>query len=636
MGTNESPFTQQPSLALRQPLVRYGQHQALHPQQSEITLPSSKVGEKSRMIVSHAICDTSQSTTNTCARKYYVPTELRTGFLVAFCLVTLIIFALIQVAAAAALGAQGLDSLAVFPSVVRRGVSPQSSNPVCAAPGASCAPNPGIWSNVSSLETAPPVGAPPPGSWTRADSMYLLGAYVPTFTAILFSIWWKCVFARLKDMEPYYQLTRLQGAEAKDSLFLSYSNAVLPVVLFKSFWSRHWTTFIGAINMSLVTLCTLFAAETLHIRSVGDGCGVVADAKGDFNDDCKMQLAMQPALGFLLGIVMLAICLGTSVLLMRLRRHRTGLSAEATSVAGIASLANAIVEQRSTQHPTTHSRRFAIIVPGESDTNCPGPTPSIQDTIQKLPEASRLAESQSTKHVPREMRIVSLIAFLLYQVAILFLVVYYSFVSKPGTNNALEDFMDSESFGVRLLMTALGLGTKFYWGWIERYMRRMCPMIAMAGPNGATAQESVLMVSHSHPIRAMFSRNTWKHRRLGLVTLMAVLTEALVVLLNTLPFSTATAYMAWRISVILSIVILGPMILTTLAVMRWITRVKRFSAKPELAESIADVVMMVQDTATWATLGGLPKRERDRVVDGWQARFAVRVVDRRWKIVVLR
>jgi hypothetical protein len=635
MAASGRPVTQQPLPASRPSFLPHAPYEALHTHASESNLPSTQGGEKTRMIVDHATCEAIQLTTDAGGRKFYIPTELRTGFLVAFCLVTLLVFALLQIAAAASLGAEGLESLSVFPTVARRGASPQSTDP-CNS-GATCAPAPGSWANPSSLETTPAiVGAPPPGSWTRADSTYLLGAYVPTFAAIVFSIWWKCVFARLKEMEPYYQLTRFHGAEAKDSLFLSYSNAMLPAILFKSFWSRHWTTFIGAVNMSLVTICTLLAAETLHISSVGDGCGVIADAKGDFNEDCKMRLAMQPALGFLLGFIVLAMFLGTSLLLMRLRRHPTGLSAEATSIAGVASHTHAIIEQRLLQNSSTSSHRFTIIAPSDYDTKCSEPTPSIQAVIQQLPEASRLVDSRSGKHVPREMRMLSLIAFLIYQVATVVLIVYYSFVSKPGTKNTLEEFMDSETFGVRLFMTAVGLGTKFYWGWIERYMRRMYPILAMAAPNGATAQESVLMVSHSHPVTALFNRSTWRHRRLGLVTLMTVLTEVLVVLLNTIPFSTATAYMAWRISVILSIIFLGPMILTTLSVMRWMTHVRQIDAKPDIPESIADVLVMIQDMTIWTSLGGLPERERNSVVNSWQARFAVRIIDRRWKIVVLR
>ncbi|KAF3037221.1 hypothetical protein E8E12_004940 [Didymella heteroderae] len=636
MATTGQPFIQQPSPASRQSLSQHAPRTTLYIQYPDSSFPSTQEGEKSRMIVNTSTLGIKQSIVK--GKRCYVPTELRTSFLVTFCLVTLLIFTLLQIAAAASLGAEGLESLSVYPSAVKRGASPRSSDPSC-PPGATCAPAPGSWTNPSSLETSQLAGAPPPGSWTPADSTYLLGAYVPTLVAIVFSIWWKCIFARLGEMEPYYQLARPCGADAKDSLLLSYSNAMLPVILFKSFWFKHWRTFIGAVNMSLVTLCTLFAAETLHLKGVGDGCGVIVDAKGDFNDDCEMQLAMQPALGFSLGVVMLAILLGASLLLMKLRQHPTGISAEATSIAGIASLSDAIVEQRSSRYPSCPSHRFAIMT-SRVDINGTDftleDTPGRQATTQRLLEASRLIDPPSTHCEPREMRILSLTTFLLYEAATLFLIVYYGFVSEPGTNNSLEDFMDSETFGVRLFMTTIGLSIKFYWGWIERYMRRMSPIIAMAAPNGATAQKSVLMASHSHPITALFSRSTWKHPLLGLVTLMAVLTEILVILLNTIPFSTATAYLAWRISVIMSIMILSLMIFMTLAVMRWITRVRKISAKPDVPESIADVLVLVQDTDTWASLGGLPEKERNRVLNSWQARFAVRTVDSRWKIIVLR
>ena len=145
------------------------------------------------------------------------------------------------------------------------------------------------------------------GSWTKADPLYFLGAYFPTLIVIMFSIWWKCIFARLKEMEAFYQLTQVGRAEAKDSLLLSYSTVMLPVLLVKSLRSKHWLAFVGAFNMSLTTVCTLYAAETLHLKGVGEGCGVIVDAEGEYNEGFEMLLAMQPALGFVLGAVLLAV-----------------------------------------------------------------------------------------------------------------------------------------------------------------------------------------------------------------------------------------------------------------------------------------------------------------------------------------
>ncbi|KAF2856363.1 hypothetical protein T440DRAFT_463709 [Plenodomus tracheiphilus IPT5] len=120
--------------------------------------------------------------------------------------------------------------------------------------------------------TSPPT-APPPGSYTSSNGLgtrkYFIGAYLPTLVAILLSIWWKCIFHRIKEMEPFYQMARPGGAKAEDSLLLRYHGATLPGVFFSSIWSRHLLAFLGSLNMALITLCTLLASETMYLDSEG-------------------------------------------------------------------------------------------------------------------------------------------------------------------------------------------------------------------------------------------------------------------------------------------------------------------------------------------------------------------------------
>lgn len=421
------------------------------------------------------------------------------------------ISALLQITAAASLGAEGLEALAVHSSNAKREAFPQTTASVC-LPNTSCVPDPTDWSISSEPNGSYPTTLPTtprPGSWTKADPLYFLGAYVPTLAAILFSIWWKCVSARLKEMKPYYQLNRTSGAEAKDSLLLSYSTVMLPVVLVRSFRSKHWLTFNGTVIIALITVCTLFAAATLHLKGVGEGCGIVVEAKGDSNEDCKMQLTMQPVLGFLLGVVLLTVVSATLLLLRQLSHCRSGLFAEATSIVCIACLSNSISVQKPLQSARLSLLRFMMRPPiATGATPIVETTPLTLEVLSGLLDACRNTDTRGRRHEPREMHLTSLALFLCYQAATLFLVVYYSFVTEPGTGNVLEDFMGSQSFGTRLLMTAIGLGIKFYWSWIERYVRRMSPFVDIASPKGSTAQKSILLASPSHPITALIKRST--------------------------------------------------------------------------------------------------------------------------------
>jgi len=601
-------------------------------------------------------------------RKYYTPTELRAPVLVAFCVLTLGVFVLLQLATASFVGAPGLHAL-----VARSAQSELPPPPPDCSPGATCAPAPGSWTNPDveptpspTAPTAPPPGsytdpnvddpnenteatpppstAPPNGSWTGTrgwqPSYYFVGAYLPTLAAIIFSIWWKCAFLRMKEMEPFYQMARPGGAAAEDSILLSYPETSLSKVLWSSFVSHHWLSFLGALNMVLVTICTLFASETLFISSTGDACGVIVNPTSDTNDGCHMQLSMRPALAWALSAVLFAIFALTVTAIARLQHQVSGILAEATSIAGVASLYSADMANESSRSLHIRSRRYALV-----SSEATGATSIVETTstsfqypiiepTQPVPMATK-----SQHHI--SMHPAALAMFWLFLSGVLFLILYYRFVSKPGTQNLFEDFMDSQSFGVRLFMTVLGLIIKFYWGWIEEYMRRVSPYAALASPHGATAAQSVLVTSPSNPVTALFYGNTWRNLLLGVVTLMAVLSEALVITLTAIPFSTATAYRAFELSVYISVAILGSMFVTVPAVLVWKIGCLYRVRIPDMPGCIADVFELLGNPAGWDSLGMMTLKERDRAVRGWRVRFTLQQMQESesaepvWRIVTL-
>lgn len=566
--------------------------------------------------------------------KYYVPTALRTPVHLAFCLLALIVFALLQVGAAAYVGAHGLESLVKSPSSEKRAAFAQSSDLPYCPPGATCASDPASSSNPydPGYSVKPPT-APNAGSYGSSDATYFLGAYVPTLVAIGFSIWWKCIFARLKETEPFHQLTKPGGARADDSLLLSYAGSMLPVVILKSFLSRHWLTMIGAVNMVLITVCTLFAAETMFLIGDGDGCGVIVDAEGDYNEDCHIKLTMRPALGFILGVILFAVVFLAILVVSILRRSSTGLLAEATSIAGVSLLASPQLCRVSRQELKNSRSRYTIS-PSQSGPNVlvelqQGAAPPSVQPLDDL----RVKLTRTKKEGHWEMSPYSLTLFLLFQAGILVFIIYYRYVSKPGTGNALENFMNSESCGVRLFMTVLGLGTKFYWGWIEKYVRNAWPYLMLAAPQGATADQSVLVKSSAHPFTALFHRSTWESPLVAAVTLMATFSELLVITLNTVPFTRATAYKAFKISVYISTVILALMIATNAALIIWrIVNIRKPNI-PHIPECIADVLDLVDDAQGWDALGALKEKERDGVVRNWDQNYGIRKQNDRRVIV---
>ena len=65
-------------------------------------------------------------------------------------------------------------------------------------------------------------------------SRTFLYLYFPTIVAVIFSIYWAWIDLETKRLEPYYQLSKKDGALGKDSLLLHYPFDFVPLVPFKA------------------------------------------------------------------------------------------------------------------------------------------------------------------------------------------------------------------------------------------------------------------------------------------------------------------------------------------------------------------------------------------------------------------
>jgi hypothetical protein len=115
-------------------------------------------------------------------------------------------------------------------------------------------------------------------------SQTFLYLYLPTILAIIFSILWNWIDLQVKRLEPYYQLSKSNGAPGKDSLLLHYPFDFVPFVPFTAIrnryglWTifltvltyfRHWAVFWASTAVVVVTWglvpvqAGLFASETI-------------------------------------------------------------------------------------------------------------------------------------------------------------------------------------------------------------------------------------------------------------------------------------------------------------------------------------------------------------------------------------
>jgi hypothetical protein len=150
----------------------------------------------------------------------------------------------------------------------------------------------------------PPVCAPAPTlfsgfqDWT--DAQYFYGAYLPTLLAVIYSSFWDMAFMKLRELEPFFRLSKSRGAPASDSLLLRYGTASLPVALYLSIKNRDGQIIMASLVSLILTVTVPFASEVLYIGTKGTCPG----------DDCQPYLASRLVLAKLEeGLIGAVLCL---------------------------------------------------------------------------------------------------------------------------------------------------------------------------------------------------------------------------------------------------------------------------------------------------------------------------------------
>ncbi|KAI8936338.1 hypothetical protein NX059_006752 [Plenodomus lindquistii] len=509
-------------------------------------------------------------------KKFYKPGALRTFHLLAFCVVALAIGTLLQITAAAYRDRPSIQGLINGPVNVRARQVITSDVPT---PTQELR---GVIGTDSFILPDPSFtrGNDNPAKTTDSAITKMLiptqGTDDPTQTLYSFVFQTSTELATAPNPNSY---TSSKGL-GQGQYFIGAYLPTLPEVFFSSIWSRHLLAFLGALNMGLIILCTLLSSETMYLESEGTLCGIQAGSEGESNPDCIMTLRMRQEYAWAVGAILFAVALFTVWVIVFTCPRVTGLHNDPTSIAGHASLMDDDLIKELCDSHQDHTKRYALVQSHEN-----GPVTIVSTRTNR----------SGSKHGHFSMHPALLITFWLAQIGILVMLFYYRFVSKPNTGNKFEDFMNSQDIGVSTFMTALGLGVKFYWGWIEGYMRTMRPYLALASPHGATAAQSVLLRSPSHSVTTLLQAETWKYPLLAIVTFMSLLSEVLVIMLNGVPFTPSLLRKAFDISVFASIVILFAMIVSLSVVIVWGLSKKTRRCLPEAPECIAHVIELLGD-----------------------------------------
>ncbi|KKY14026.1 hypothetical protein UCDDS831_g08501 [Diplodia seriata] len=151
--------------------------------------------------------------------------------------------------------------------------------------------------------------------------------------------------------------------------------------------------------------------------------------------------------------------------------------------------------------------------------------------------------------LPLLLRPAMLVVFQLVLLGLLAILLYYWF---NGVSSPLEDFLNSQTYGPKLMMSCFGIVIRTWWSEIARAIHTMEPYRRIA-LGRASAHSSILAPTSPHAIPAIFSSLRRRHFFPAYLSLLAVLSEILIVTLASVPFYIATLLEAFRVSVFVSL-----------------------------------------------------------------------------------
>ncbi|KAK4464721.1 hypothetical protein QBC42DRAFT_317475, partial [Cladorrhinum samala] len=302
--------------------------------------------------------------------------------------------------------------------------------------------------------------------YSLTATRYFLAAFAPILIAVIFSIPWTIVDTTMKRMEPFYRLSRLQGATATKSLCLTYSARVPGMRILDSGLPRDWELSLSAVLVLLSKALTALSPEAVRISLIGT-CKANVSCDGGF-------LSVSRETARAVEAFLSAMALLTIILIVRQWNRPSAVYSEPFSLGGLWKLTNnpVILQDLSSisaeqldadRHALAKSLdgpnvRYYITTYQDEHGN-------IHHGLFRQPNPYRPYPSFSAAsffpafppHHPFILEHILLALVILPTIAIT--VVYYI----DSSDTAFERFMSGQGFGVRFLFTVIGILISGLW-----------------------------------------------------------------------------------------------------------------------------------------------------------------------------
>ena len=319
---------------------------------------------------------------------------------------------------------------------------------------------------------------------------YIVGAFVPTILAVLFTIPWHLLTSAIKEIEPFYQLHNKDGISAEDSIMLNYRASINVVATVAAVRKRHYLVWWSGVLSSIILLLPPLASETVFIGFVGTGrCTATSGRQA-----CIPELSYSPIAARVVQGILAFVAILTCALAIAILQRKSGVFANPLSIAGIATLfqdqhliedfrrINLYANSKEIRNSLRGNRYRLGTYSSFDGNNNYGITLVYSNPL--LDNNARRTSFGGKKYVSVAMNPIeefpaqheekpssrpwvhpaAILSFALFVLGLIILIIFYYSV---GTDLGFERFMSSDAFGVSFLFTAIGVILKMYWSLLD-------------------------------------------------------------------------------------------------------------------------------------------------------------------------
>jgi hypothetical protein len=337
-------------------------------------------------------------------------------------------------------------------------------------------------------------------------TQYVLVSFLPLLIAVLYTIPFRILERTIRELEPFYQLFQGDGALAEHSLCLDYATSNGLIMPFKAVARGHGYMFWSSLmSLAVVGLAPL-SSEALFV-SLSGAEGVAYGADVDVHVQNYASWGIYPALARLIEGLLAFVAVVIVFMIWAGLRRESGVYGEPLSIAGLATLFHSSPLLRgfreidsqvtnSELKKTLSGQRYKIgefttadyrscygLLPADSESgfiinahrSTKGPYRLVQGAESSTDVVGSGSSTTSTSSKRKQMaqiweRIKEKLLYLGILILItgmLTLISYYHW-SDGDIHHGFEHFMDSGGFGVRFMMTALGVVLKLFWSNLDQ------------------------------------------------------------------------------------------------------------------------------------------------------------------------